>query len=76
MASSLTNFLDNLGQGIHKSGCKYGHDNEQCDSKDCDCYLEYTKDSSIEYKCLLCNKNYRKTFDENLKNRFVNTYIF
>ena len=26
--------------------------------------------------CLCCNKNYQKTFDENLKNRFANTYKF
>ena len=31
--------------------------------KDCDCFLEYTKfeDDLIEYKCLCCKKNYKKT---------------
>ena len=28
----------------------------------------------IEFKCLCCNKNYRKMFDENLKKKFANTY--
>ena len=30
----------------------------------------------IEYKCLCCNKNYQKKFDENLKNRVANKYKF
>ena len=55
MNSSLWNAVDNLGQEIHKIECKYGHHNEQCETcgitcKDCDCYLKYTKDDSIEYK--------------------------
>ena len=31
--------------------------------KDCDCFLEYTnfEDDLIEYKCLCCNKNYKKS---------------
>ena len=39
--------------------------------------VEHTnaKSDLIEYKCLCCIKNYRKTFDENLKNRF-NIYKF
>ena len=28
----------------------------------------------IEYKCLCCNKNYQKKFDEKLKKQFFNTY--
>ena len=28
----------------------------------------------MEHKCLCCNKNYQKKFDENLKKRFFNTY--
>ena len=40
------------------------------------CYLQYTniKDDSIQYKC--CNRNCQKKFDENLKERFANTYKF
>ena len=29
------------------------------------------KDDEIECKCLCCNKNYKKQFDENLKNDFL-----
>ena len=72
MASLLSNLVDKLAEGIHKIQCKYGHDNEKCETcgikyKDCDCCLEYTnvKDDLIERKCLCCNKNYQKTFDEN-----------
>ena len=44
----------------------------------CECYRKYTniKDDFIEYKCLCCNKNYQKMFDENLRMRFVDTYKF
>ena len=60
MASSLSNLVNNLSEGIDK--CKCGHDDKKCDT----CrikhkYCEYTtfKDDLIEYKCLFCNKNYR-----------------
>ena len=35
--------------------------------KDCDFCPEYTygKDALIVYKCLYCERNYQKTFDEN-----------
>ena len=59
------------------------NDNKKCEScgikyKDCECFLEYTsfKDNSIAYKCLSCNKNHQKRFDEYLKKRFVNAYKF
>ena len=29
----------------------------------------------IECKCLRCNKNYQKNFDQNVKSRFVNTLL-
>ena len=47
-------------------------------SKDCKCSIEYknVKVDLIEYKCLCCNRNYQKEFDEYLKNRFANTYRF
>ena len=43
MASSLSNLVDNLAEGIHKIKCK-----------DCDCFLEYesVKGNLIKYKCL------------------------
>ena len=43
MASSLSNLVDNLAEGIHKMKCT-----------DCDVFLEYksVKDKLIKYKCL------------------------
>ena len=45
MASSLSNFVDNLPEVIHKIRCK-----------DCDCFLKYeVNDNLIKYnKCLSC----------------------
>ena len=62
----MTISLSNLAEGIQK----IKHTN-------CNVFsLEYTnsKDDLIEYKCLCCNKNYQKKFDENLKKRFAYTY--
>ena len=58
MASSLSNFVDNLTEEIHK-----------IKSKDCDYFLEYesVKENSIKYKCLSCNKNYSNKTDKELK---------
>ena len=58
MASSLSNLVDNLAEGTHKSKCKY-----------CDCFLEYesVKDNLMKYKCLSFNKNYSSKFDKKLK---------
>ena len=43
MASSLSNLVDNLAEGTHKTKCK-----------DCDCFLKYesVKDNLIDKKCL------------------------
>ena len=35
--------------------------------KYCNCFIEYTKDDLIEYKCLCCKKNYQQKFDEKSK---------
>ena len=61
MTPSLSNFVDNVTEGIHK--IKY---------KDYDCFLEYenVKDNLMKYKCLSCNKDY------SLKKRFKNTFKF
>ena len=32
MASSLSNIANNLSEGIHKAKCKYGHDDEKCET--------------------------------------------
>ena len=43
-----------------------------------ECCLEYknVKHDLIEYKCLCCNKNYQKNFEEILKKRFANIHKF
>ena len=46
MASSLSNFVNNLSEGIHKIKCKYGHNNQKCKTcgithEVCNCFLEY-----------------------------------
>ena len=67
MASSLSNLIDNLTEGIHKIKRKHY-----------DCFLEYEsfKDNLIKYKCLICNKNYSNKLDEEFKKKFKNTFKF
>ena len=79
MASSLSNLVNNLSEAIHRFKCKYGHDDEKCETcrfkyKYCYCFLEYThfQDNLIEHKCLCCNKNYQHKFDEKLRERCFN----
>ena len=55
MASSLSNLVNNLSEGIHRIRCKFGHNDKICETceikyKFCDCFLEYTnfKDGLIE----------------------------
>ena len=81
LARSLSNLANNLYKEIHKIKCKYGHDDKKCETFGItyevrDYFLEYTnfKDDLLECKCLCCNKNYQQQFDENLKERFLNTY--
>ena len=57
MASSLSNLVNNLSEGIHRIKCKLGHDDKKCKTcgneyKYCDCFLECTnfKDDLTEYK--------------------------
>ena len=80
MASSFSNLVNKFFERIHKIKCKYRHNDEKCETcgityEVWDCFIEYTnfKDDLIEYKCLCCNKNYQKKFDEKLKERFFNT---
>ena len=58
MATSLSNLVNDLTEGIQEIKCK-----------DCDCFLEYesVKDNLIKYKCLSCNKYYLNKIDEELK---------
>ena len=67
LASSLSNLVNNLSEGIHRIKCKLGRDDKKCETcaikyKYCDCFLEYAnfKDDLIEYKCLCCNKSYQQ----------------
>ena len=83
MASSLSNFVDNLAETIHKTKWKYGHDGKILETcgikyKGCECCLEYTKvkDNLLIYKCSFCNTNYQKNFDEYFRERFFNTCRF
>ena len=83
MASSLSNLVNYLAEGIHKIKYKHVHDDKKCKTcgfkyKYCDYFLEYTNfnDDLIEYKCLCSNKNYQQKFDKKLKERFFNTYKF
>ena len=67
MASSVSNLVDNLAEGIHQIKCK-----------DCNCFLEYgsVKDNLIKYKRLSCNKDYSNKLDKKIKKRFKNTFKF
>ena len=67
MASSLSNLVDNLAEGIH-----------QIKFRDCNCFLEYEsiKDNLIKCKFLTCNKDYSINADEKLKKRFKSTFKF
>ena len=49
MASSLSNLVDNIAEGIQIPKCKH-----------CDCFLEYesAKDNLIKFKCVSCHKNH------------------
>ena len=83
MASSLSNLVSSLSEGIYKIKSKYKHDDKNVK------FLELNTNTVsvilniqtyinglIEYKCLCCNKIYQKKFDGNLKKRFANTYKF
>ena len=67
MATSLSNLVDDLTEGIQEIKCK-----------DCDCFLEYenVKDNLRKYKCLSCNRSYSNKIDEELKKQFKNTFKF
>ena len=67
MASSLSNLVDNLTEGIHRIR-----------RKDCNCFLEYdgVNNNLTKYKCLSCNKEYINKIDKALKKQFKNTFKF
>ena len=58
--------INNLSGGLHRVKYKLVHDDKKCETcgikyKYCDCFLEDAnfKDDLVEYKCLICNKNYQ-----------------
>ena len=53
MASSLPNIVNNLSERIHRIKCKFGHDDQKCET----CEIKY------KYYGLCCNKNYQHKFD-------------
>ena len=61
MSSSLSNLVDNLAEEL--PNYKYTV---------CKSCLEYisTKDKSLIFKCLKCNKNHNKDFNKDLIKRF------
>ena len=72
MASSLSNLVNNLSEGIHTIKCKYEHNEEKSETsrikhKYCNYFLEYLdfEDDLVKYQFLCCNKNYQDKFDEN-----------
>ena len=69
MASSLSNLVNNLSEGIYRVKCEYRKDDKKCEAcgikcKYCNCFLEYMnfKDDLIEHKCLCCNNTYEQNF--------------
>ena len=83
MTSSLSNLVNNLFERIHRNRRKFLPDDEKFETfgikcKCCDCFLKYKhfKDDLIEYKCLICNKNCQRKFDEKLKKRFFHAFKF
>ena len=67
MASSLSNLVDNLAEGIQKIIWKdFNH------------LLDYesVNDNLAKYKCLSSHKNYSSMVDEKLKMIFKNTFKF
>ena len=73
MASSLSNIVNNLSEGIHDKNVKHIESNISILT-----FLLniYCKDDLIAYKCLCCNKNYKHKYDEKLKEQFFKTYRF
>ena len=67
IATSLSNFVNSLAEGIHKIKCKY-RQNKKYETygiryRDCDCFLECSKfkDNLREYNCLCCKKIIRNS---------------
>ena len=67
MSTSLSNLVSNLSEGLHNDRC--------IDCKSCLGYMT-TKDEQLIFRRFRCKKNYEKSFNEDLTQRFANTYEF
>ena len=67
MSTSLSNLVSNLSEGLHNDRC--------IDCKSCFDYMK-TKDEQLIFRCFRWKKNYEKNFNEDLIQRFANTYEF
>ena len=67
MSSSLSNFVDNLSEGIHDIKCA-----------DCKSNLDYikTKNEKLILECYNCKQRYRKKFNKELTKSFASTQRF
>ena len=67
MSSLLSSLVDNLTEGLHNDKCT-----------DCKSYYSYMliKDDQLIFRCLKCNKNNNKEFNEGLIERLVGIYEF
>ena len=67
MSTSLSNLVSNLSEGLNNDMC--------IDCKSCLDYM-ITKDELLTFRCFRCKRNYEKNFNEELIQRFANTYEF
>ena len=67
MSTSLSNLVSNLSEGLHNDRC--------IDCKSCLDYIT-TKDEQLFFRCFRFKNNYEKNFNEELIQRFANTYEF
>ena len=67
MATSLSKLVDNLTDNIHNDKCI------KCKSNLC--FVRAIKEKLI-FKCIDCEKEYEKEFNNELIERFANTYKF
>ena len=67
VTTSLSSLANNFCDGLYNDKCT--------DCKSCLAYIS-TKDNQLIFKCLKCNKNHTKDFNNDLINRFASTYKF
>ena len=67
MATSLSKLVENLTEGIHNDKCN------KCKSNLC--YMKVV-DEKLIFRCLNCNKDYKKEINKESVERFSNTYNF